>query len=395
MRRKRATARFYVILLVLLSAIGFFVARPWLFPRSNETVIMMANASQIQTVDCVIIRDEALATSESTARVEYSVPENTLVEVKTPVASIYTTGYSESLLGNLETTRQNIQNYHKQLLANIVDNDLSRLDAVVNAMALEFKNLINRKTTGNLQSVVAQLETAMVNRQDYLRQNKREDNKLTKLYEAENTALTNIQSWRKVSNADRTGVVSFYIDGYEADLNARTVGAVTIPDLRAVLNGGSLTNTKTTRSNGIYRIVNQDRWFIAALVEGDSWTPVKGQDNYVVQLEGFDDLSFAASVYSVKKENNVTLAIFEINNPVGPLIYQRTGKARFSVSLTGLSVRVEALYDDKGQMGVWLYDTPEGTFVPVEVLSSDGRIAMIKPLTEGALQLGQTVLIKR
>lgn len=395
MRRKRATGRFYAILLILLATIGFLVARPWLFPRSNETIIMMANSSQIQTVDCVIIRDEALATSESTARVEFNVPENTLVEVKTPVASIYTTGYSESLLGNLETTRQNIQNYHKQLLANIVDADLSRLDAVVNAMALEFKNLINRKTIGNLQSVVAQLETSMVNRQDYLRQNKREDNRLTKLYEAENTALTNIQSWRKVSNADRTGVVSFYIDGYENDLNARTVGTVTIPDLRAVLNGGSLANTKTTRSEGIYRIVNQDHWYLAAMVEGGNWTPMKEQDDYVVQLEGFDDLSFSASVFSVKKENNVTLAIFEINDPIGPLIYQRTGKARFSITLTGLSVRAEALYDDKGQMGVWLYDSPEGTFVPVEVLSSDGKVAMIKPLTEGALQLGQTVLIKR
>ena len=394
MRRKRATARFYVLLILLLAVIGFLIARPRLFPRSNETIIMMANSSQVQTVDSVVIRDEALATSESTARVEYLVPENTLVEVKTQVASIYTTGYSESLLGNLETTRQNIQAYHKELLSNIVDADLSRLDGVVDAMALEFKNLINHKTTGNLQNVVAQLETAMVNRQEYLRQNKREDNKLTKLYEAENTALTNIQSWRKVSNADRTGVVSFYIDGYENDLNAKTLDSIGIADIRTVLGGGGLANTKATKSNGIYRIVNQEHWYVAALVEGNSWTPVKGQDDYVVQIDGFDDLSFTASVYSVKKENNTTLAIFEIQAPLGPLVYQRAGKAHFSVTLSGLSVRAEALYDNNGQLGVWLHDTPEGTFVPVEVLSTDGKIAMIKPVTDGALQLGQSVLIK-
>ena len=56
-------------------------------------------------------------------------------------------------------------------------------------------------------------------------------------------------------------------------------------------------------------------------------------------------------------------------------------------------MRVEALYNQNGQMGVWVYDTPGGTFVPVEVLSTDGSIAMIHPLIEGALQLGQTVLI--
>ncbi len=394
MRRVRVTGRFYVFLLALLVA-AFLVARPWLFPRSNETVIMMANSSQIQTVDCVIIRDESLTTSDSTARVEFSVPENSLVSEGDAVASIYTTGYSESLLNNLESTRQNIQNYHKELLANIVDSNLSRLDQVVNTMALEFKNLITRQTTGNLRTVTTQLQTAMVNRQDYLRQNKREDNKLTKLYEAENTALTNIQSWRKVSNANRDGVVSFYIDGYENDLNADTLDALSIADVRAVLNGGNLASTKVTRSDGIYRIVNQDKWYVAVLVEGDSWTPIKGQDDYYVQLEGFDDLSYAASVYSVKKENNTTLAIFEMKDPIGPLIYQRSGKARFSITLTGLSVAVEALYNDNGQMGVWLYDSPEGTFVPVDVLSSDGHVALIQPVTEGALQLGQTVLIKK
>ena len=69
-------------------------------------------------------------------------------------------------------------------------------------------------------------------------------------------------------------------------------------------------------------------------------------------------------------------------------------KAQFSITLTGLSVRVEALYNENGQMGVWVYDVPGGTFVPVEVLSTDGSIAMIQPMVEGALQLGQTVLIK-
>ena len=69
-------------------------------------------------------------------------------------------------------------------------------------------------------------------------------------------------------------------------------------------------------------------------------------------------------------------------------------KAQFNIELTGLSVRVEALYNENGQMGVWVYDVPGGTFVPVEVLSTDGSIAMIQPMVEGALQLGQTVLIK-
>ena len=393
MRRKRVTGRFFLFLLALL-VIAFLILRPRLFPSSKETVIMMANADQRQTVDCVIIRDESVTLSESTARVEYIAAEDSLVTEGTTVANLYATGYSESLLNNLETTRKKIQDYHKQLLANIVDSQLQELDQRVNRKAIEFKNLITRQTIGNLKTVASQLETEMVRRQEYLRQNKRGDSKLTKLYDEENTRLASIQSWRTVSNADRDGVVSFYIDGYETDLTPSALNTLSIAQVRSVLAGERLENTRKTLSDGIYRIVDQDRWYVAVLYAGNTWTPMVGQDNYYIQMEGFDDLSYTASVHSVQKENDTTLAIFEVRDPVGPLIYKRTGKAQFSITLTGLSVRVEALYNENGQMGVWVYDVPGGTFVPVEVLSTDGTIAMIQPMVEGALQLGQTVLIK-
>ena len=241
MRKKRVTGRFYLFLVALL-VIAFLILRPMLFPGSRETVIMMANAAQRQTVDCVIIRDEAVTESDSTARVEYVATEDSLVAEGDNVANLYTTGYSESLLNNLEATRKKIQDYHKQLLANIVDAELNKLDSVVNYMALEFKNLITHQTTGNLKTVTGQLETAMVNRQEYLRQNKRGDNKLTKLYDEENTRLSSIQSWRKVSTAERDGVAR--LSTGESDPRITKIGRVLrshrideLPQLFNVLGG--------------------------------------------------------------------------------------------------------------------------------------------------------------
>ena len=392
-KKRRVTGRFYIFLLLLL-VIAFLIARPFLFGGPRVSQIMMANTPQEQTVDCVLIRDEHLIESDSTARVEYIAPENSLVATGDIVANLYTTGYSENLLNNLEATRSKIQEYHKQLLNNIVDADLNRLDQLVDMMALEFKNLITHQTTGNLKNVTAQLETAMVKRQEYLRQNKRTDNKLTKLYEEENARMANIQSWRKVVNADRDGVVSFYLDGYEKDLTPATLKSLTIQDIRSALGGAPLATTQSTRQNGICRIVDQDKWYVAVLIEGNNWTPMVGQDNYYMMMEGFDDLAFNAAVTSVQKDSGVTLAVFEVDNPMGPLIYLRRGRAQFSITLQGLAVRTEALYNDNGQMGVWIYDVPGGTFVPVEVLSTSGNISMIQPLVDGALELGQTVLIK-
>ena len=392
-KRKRVTGRFYIFLLVV-ALIAFLIVRPRLNLGSREAVIMTANTQYSQMMDCVIIRDETVATSESTARVEYIATENALVNEGDTIANVYTAGYSESLLQKLEDTRAKIQDYHKNtILKNIKDADLERYDTIVDMMVLEFKHLVNRESRGSLLTAARQLETAMVNRQEYLRANKREDTKLTKLYDEENTRMTSIQSWRMVETAPESGVVSFYLDGYEGDLTVDALPSLTASDVRTVLSGGKLSGGNSTKTNGIYRIVNQDSWYVAIVTNAQSWNPVVGQE-YYLQMQGFEDLAFTASVTSVQKESGTLLAVFQINDPIGPLIYQRTGKAMLSITISGLSVTSKAIYEQNGQMGVWLYDVPGGTFIPVEVLSNDGKNALIQPLVEGAIDVGQRVLIK-
>ena len=388
-RKKRVTGRFYIFLLILL-AIGFLIARPYLSLGSKEAVLMPAQSEFSQMMDCVIVRDEQVITSESTARVEYIAPEGTLVNEGDTVAYVYTAGYSEGLLSKLEETRAEIQDYHKNhILNNIKDADLERYDTIVDMMVLEFKNLVNHRSSGSLLTAAQQLETAMVNRQEYLRQNKREDTKLSKLYDTENTRLASIQSWRKVESAARSGVVSFYTDGYEGSLSLETLPTLTAADVRTVLSGGKLGDAKSVKTTDVYRLVNQSGWYVAVVLSDENWNPVVGQQ-YYLQMQGFEDLSFNAFVTSVQKD----LAIFQINDPIGPLIYQRSGKAQLSSTISGLSVAAKAIYEQNGQLGVWLNDVPGGTFVPVEVLSSDGKTALIQPLVEGALGLGQKVIIK-
>lgn len=391
-RRRRVTGRFFVFITVLLVALALLILQ-FIDFGEDEDVIFQSTASYQEQLDCVIIRDEPVTASTATVHVEYLAKEATEVAQGDTIANLFTTGYSESLLTKLETTRQNIQSYHRTLLGTIVDSDLDRLETIIDMTALDFKNLVNRDTRGNLQTVAEQLETAMVNRQEYLRQNKRDDTKLTKLYEEENTRLNSIASWRQISTADRAGVVSFYLDGYESDLTVELLGSLSPSDVQAVLNGDKLAHTEDVLDDGVYKIVNQDQWYAAMVANANTWNPVVGQE-YFLQLEGFEDLSYAATVTSVQKSSGTVLAVFEINEPIGPLLYQRTGRATLSISLSSLAVRNHALYNQEGQIGIWLYDVPGGTFVPVEVLSTQGDISLIQPVVEGALQPGQRVLIK-
>lgn len=392
-RKKRVTGRFYIFLLILL-VIAFLIVRPHLNFGSKEAVIMAAQSEFTQNMDCVIVRDETVAASESTAHIEYVAAEGTLVNAGDTVAYVYSAGYSEKLLQNLEDTRAKIQDYHKTvILNNIKDDNLARYDTIVDMMASQFKSLVNHDSYGSLLTAARQLETAMVNRQEYLRQNKREDVKLSKLYDEETTRLNSIQSWRKEEKAAQSGVISFYMDGYEGALSSETLPSITAVDVNTVLAGGSLGSTLSTKETAVYRIVNQNQWYVALVTDAKTWNPVVGQP-YTLQMEGFEDLSFTAFVTSVQKESGRILAIFQINDPIGSLIYQRTGRARLTATISGLSVSSRALSEENGQLGVWLVDEGGETFVPVEVLSTDGSDALIQPLVDGALGIGQRVRIK-
>lgn len=391
MRRVRIKGRFFVFLL-LVALIVFLIARPYLPFGEKTEVIMMASSNYTQTMDAIIVRDESLVTAESVARIEYIAAEDTLVDERDVIAYLYATGYSESELEKLETIRENIQAYHKNKLENIIDSSLERLDLVVGQWALQYKALVTGKTTGNLISVTRQLENAMVARQEYMRSNMRSDLKLNNLYAQENTRLNSIAAWRVESTAERSGVVSFYTDGYEDFLNARTVTNLSVAQVQKVLNGQPLGDS-SIRVKSIYRLVNQSTWYVAILTDGRKWNPVVDQE-YSMQFEGFEDLSFAARVTTVAQSEGDVLAVFRIDAPIGPLIYQRKARASVSITFTGLSVPAKAIYEQNGQTGVWLYDVPGGTFVPVTVLSSDGEAALIEPQVDDALSIGQRVLIK-
>ena len=392
-RKKRVTGRFYIFLLILL-VIAFLIVRPHLSFGSRETIVMEARSEFTQNMDCVLIRDETVVASESTAHIEYVATEGTLVNAGDTVAYVYSAGYSESLLQKLEDTRSKIQDYHKTvILNNIKDDNLARYDTIVNMMASQFKSLVNHDSYGSLLTAARQLETAMVNRQEYLRQNKREDVKLSKLYDEETTRLNSIQSWRKEEKASQSGVISFYMDGYEGALSSETLPSITAADVNTVLAGGSLGSTLSAKETAVYRIVNQNQWYVALVTDAKTWNPVVGQP-YTLQMEGFEDLSFTAFVTSVQKESGRILAVFQINDPIGSLIYQRTGRAQLTATISGLSVSSKAISEENGQLGVWLIDLGGETFVPVEVLSSDGSDALIQPLVDGALGIGQKVRIK-
>ncbi len=394
MAKMRVTGRFYVFLLLLAAIIVFIVQRATNGGSGEFAAIYADSATDVRRASAIIVRDESVFSQTQVSRVEYVATEHTLVNVDDPVAYVYSLEYSERLVRELSEVRSNIQSYHKTVLGREIDSGLEVLDLTVKQRALDLKSLVKRTANGNFQKLVSQLEEAMEARRSYMSSNMRSDARLIKYYDEERQKINTISSWRKLESAPMSGVVSFYMDGYESALTVDSLKDLTIAQVRTVLAGQPLSTGNTSRaSTDVFRIVDQNKWYLVVLSNDDGWNPVIGL-SYSFQVVGYEDLVYSGTVVRVQKTGDTVMTQIEVADPIGPLIYSRSGEVVLGTNISGLSVPSRAIDKINGKTGVWLYDVPGGTFIEVEVLSNDGKTAIILPLREGVLSQGLRVLIK-
>lgn len=392
MARRHATGKFYFLLILVLVVVAYLLYQR--MPQgAAEGIVSIATSTDTRSVDAVIVRDEQIVSYDGLERVEYRAAEGQMVYAGDEIAEIYTTSYISKELSKLNSTRDSIRTYQRNLFATANDPTLDRLDVNVDTKAQELKRLVSGRTTGSLENLEEQLTATMQARQSWLSTNKLEETKLIQLYQDENNRLGSIATWKKSAAADTDGIVSFYFDGYESLLNGRSFLSLSGELLRKVTNNDSSVVGKTSsRSEQVYRIVSTDEWYIALLSRDASWNPVTGQQ-LRVQMKGFEDLVYTGTVVGVQRSGADTVIQLSCTDPIGPLLYQRSGRAEVGIYTEGLSVPAKAIYRENNQPGVWVRGNYGVSFVPVDILSQDNDNVIVQPMQSDALYEGQTVMI--
>ncbi len=392
MARLRPTGRFYFLLTLLICVIAYFVYQQ--IPERESTAYIQRATSQTKHfVDAVIVRDEVIASFEGLEKVEHVAKEGSYVALGDPVADIYATSYIAKEQNKLVSTRESIRDYHRGLFAESTDSTLERLDENVYLKAQELKHIVTGHGEGNMANLSADLAKAMQERQEYLSLNFMDDTKLMQLYQDESKRVSSMSSWKSASAATREGIVYFYFDGYEGVLNSSDFTSLSADTLRRVLQGDTSVQTqKSKRSEQVYRIVSDEIWYVALISRDAGWAPVTGQELTFV-FTGFEDILYSGTVIGVQRSGSDVIVQLSCTDPIGPMLYQRSGEAEIGVSTTGLMVPAEALFYQNEQPGVWVGGSYGITFVPVDILSQNRENAIIQPMQSDALYEGQEILI--
>ena len=393
--RIRVTGRFYVFLAMLLVSLFFIVREFWSFDAA-EAIVTRGTATYTTTMNAIIVRDELVSSyNDGGGRMEYLVAEGATVTSGQDVVDLYGASYIVKAFTELETVRSAIRDYYHQVLIDIKDPELDRLEANVQAQALEMRRLLKSGQMGNLVNVERMLRQTMDERYRYLNANRRENPKLNSYYTQESNIKNSIDSLKTTVKAQMSGVISFYLDGYERTLSPYTLSDITPELIRTVLDGRSVERKVpgARLERDLFKITDTEKWYAVLISSEAGWNPIAGQI-FQMQMDEVGGFAFIGTVTEIQKSQGEVIAIVEVTSPIGPLINHRRGRMSIGTNLAGFTVPRAALADQNGQSGVWLTDPAGDTFVPVEVLTTNSEAALIDPLTEGALRIGHKVLLK-
>ncbi len=393
--KKRSNRTVYIVLAVLVLVFVAVVVLRLVAPgQVNFALVQAGNLSARYTGDAVLVRNETIYTQEGVSQIDYIAQEGALLKRNDPVATVYSSGFSAKEWTTLNNYRLQIKEKQKELMKDSAsDSRMLNLMSQVVERGMEVQRMVQGTPT-SLMKQEDLLETVIEERQLYMRQKYSEDQKLTRLWDDENTQLQRISSWTKQHIAGADGLVSFYTDGFELPLNMTNYTNYSPVQVRSIYQG-HIPQTETELSKKavpVYRMVRQEPWAVLMLCNEMEWTPVEGR-TYKLLIESFDNTIVDATVESFTRSGGellVRLMIYDTQK-LPNVMYIRSCKVQLGESVNTLAVPSRAIYLREGQKGVVMTTEGGEYWTGVEVISDDGQTAYIIPENAGKLYEGVRV----
>ena len=392
-KKRMSVPQIMLIVLTLGFAVWYLVTA--LAPEKDRYAQITAGTIGARyTGDCLIVRDEVPYDAEGVSSVDYVAEEGTTVYRGTTICNVYSSGFSTRELTALQDYRDEIKEYQMKLLKSqvVADAWMEKLESEVMTRAKEVREIIGG-VRGNMNNQEKLLNAAIQARQNYLREKYSDDQRMTRLYDDEQSQLQRISSWTKQFGAQSEGLVSFYSDGYEYDLTTSNYDQYTPAQVRAMINGQKPAGANDQYAKGkttIYRLVRDGHWIVLMLIKDSNWNPVEGAV-YELKLENFKDTMVQARVISFTRTGGELEVRLDVISSVKPILYIRTCTGVLGDSVSSLCVPNKALYTQDGMPGVVVVREGYQFFVPVNVVDKRDGMVYIAPIQQDSIYEGETV----
>jgi len=396
--RRRVRFRFFVFLFMAIMGCYYLI-----YSSARSPVYGIVQYGEMllkDRGDALVIRQESVYEAPEYGRVTFLVAEGEPVEKEAPVAVLYKANYKEELVYQLYNVQEKILSYQQEnIVQEIIDKDLERVEKEIAGTVASIQIVVRDLQLDNLDDYEKRLRSLFDSRQKILNQKMKPDPYLERLYKEESELNRQLEEWKVELVAPESGLISFSLDGMEDILGAKAVNYITIEDFKSFYGKDVWEQEddgkEAKADQPFFKIVQPGKWYVACLISNS-------QINYVeveevdVSFIGPQVQTIKGRVYRVVEEKGEILVIVEFNEKVEDFINKRSVKVEISKNFQGFMVPADAVVTRWGEKGIKVVRENSETFIPVEVVASDGESAIIVEKGESKqLELHAKVRIER
>ncbi len=393
-KKYRVKPRFYLFLALLLglSLWGISLLLSLFKPASIE----WGRLSNSQPITAIVLRDETVVLAGEYAKISCVATEGASVAAGDPLVMQYLTGFSDNDLTKLYNLQNDIKDYQENnILKDVNDTDLRALNSSIDDKMQQISSQSIGKQTQQLAVAEQELRSLMTERQTYLFNKAKADETLDRYYQQRASLEEKINRTRKALVSPGTGLVSFYLDGYEETLTVDSIEKMTPGTMKALMDdlikkSQSYKSEETVlKDQPICRIVNPQKWYAVVVMNARENPMIEGNEIEVT----FDGMQKAVQAKTVKvlSEGRNSLAVLEVPEGVSQVMSLRIVNGHLGQDVEGLKVPLKMVAEENGHAYIGIKGIGR---VEVNLLGRDETHAIVSEAagSEGALAIGNELI---
>lgn len=373
-------------------------------PITTE-IVSAADAVDGINITGVVIRNEEVIKSDTTAAMHFEIDDNERVAAGGVIANLYSSSaqsVAAAELKNVENQINNIEQIHKYNDLNAVDID------TLNAKIYDAFNVISSSAaTGKFSDLQSSKEEmlALMNRRKLATGQEVDFSEQLAVLKAKRDSLkAQIQAPVGVLKSEKSGYFVSTTDGYENVLTPEVLDSITpefLDDMKP----------ESTDTAAVGKLVSDYTMYIAASVSINDSLNFKVGDKLVINtsLKSNPELDVTVHDINVSSESDRAVIIFSCQEMSGELSSMRSDamtvvKKKYSglkVNSKALRVSTDSVTNEDGTVsektvtGVYIVNGVAAEFVPVNIIYTGDGYALCEVKSEdGNLRLYDEVIVK-
>ncbi len=376
MKRKHKLIRTAFLLAVLLYFLYKLIYGVFIRPPDTQ-IVRFGEVSTEQEYQCIIVRDEKIVKSPSEGIIKYYVEEGEKVDRDYKVSEIYTSSVDEKDKEKLEDLHHRIDEI-ESTKGNMFKVDVEKIDNEIN---LIIDNLRKARIQEDFQQI-RQLHVSLENKIDKKRRVSGDKSfsgsNLSKLQSEKVLLETKIKNSILGINSPGSGIVSYYVDGYEELLTPSNLSNIKydfIKEMKPSLE--KLKYDKVIYNQPVFKITDNTAWYILIITDSnDSDTFKKGKK---ISMD-FPSERITGSVVDKINDESKSFIIVKTNQFEND--FNRLRKLNLNVvkeQYEGLKIHKDSIVERDSELGVFLLSVNrKAIFRPIEILGHDDEYAIVK-----------------